>query len=111
MFELVGFLEAVGGQLRATYDACRKTKCHKSSGIKKGVLRSFSRVGRACTDLCWVAALQKGISTLNTGKSRCKTARNPEKCVGRFDKLINRYKKLIVKYKGNAQRKMAAAQK
>ncbi|RLF57674.1 MAG: hypothetical protein DRN27_07325 [Thermoplasmata archaeon] len=104
--EFSGFLNAVSQQLQATYEACRKTKCHKSSGLKTGIL-NMSKVGRACTDLCWVSALQKGIATLQSGKSRCRTARNPEKCVAKFDKLIDTYRTKIVKYKASAAKKMA----
>ena len=104
LFEFLGFLDAVGGQLQATYDACRKTKCHKSAGMTRN---PFAKAHRACTDLCWVAALQKAKGTLNSGKARCKTARNPEKCTSRFSKLMARYDKGIARYKANAARKMA----
>lgn len=110
-WEFGGALDGIGQQLQATYQQCKDTKCHKSSGIKRGALGNFSKVGRACTDLCWVAALSKASGIAKSAKSRCKSAKNPEKCGKRFDWLIARYIKAIAKYKANAAKKMAAAKK
>lgn len=107
-FEFSGFLSSVSDHLLATYKSCSQTKCHKSAGVSQ---MPFNRQRAACTDMCWVAALKKGIATLNSGKSRCKTARNPEKCVARFDKLVKLYNRRIKDYTDRAKNKIAKAKK